>query len=162
MGIHDPRHHGPKDPNPPPDEDSAGTQWDRQWAAHHKLRRVTGLSALFRCMARGFAKRCPNCGRGAVVTGYLRPSAGCRACGEGYDHIRTDDLAPWISIMILGHLLLPAIISVERLWGPPFWLHLLIWIPVAVEAIVVLLPHAKGMALGLMWGLNIRGDEQQY
>lgn len=143
-------------------EDIPQTQWERDWAAQRRYRRITGLGALWRCMHRGFRKRCPNCGRGAVVSGFLRPNAACGHCGEGYAHIRTDDLAPWISIMALGHLILPAMISVERLWHPPLWLHALIWLPLTAELVVVLLPRAKGLALGLMWGLNLRGDEHQY
>lgn len=156
MGIpHDLDPTGRPDPAPPFE-----TDWDREWAEHRRLRRITGLRPLLRCLARGFARRCPNCGRGAVVVGFLQPNTACDNCGEGYAHIRTDDLAPWLSIMVLGHLILPAIISVERLWAPPLWLHLVIWLPLTIEAVIVLLPRAKGLALGLMWGLNLRGDEQ--
>lgn len=146
----------------PPVEDTPTTQWERDWAAQRRYRRVTGLGGLWRCMRRGFLKRCPKCGKGAVVSGFLRPNTACGHCGEGYAHIRTDDFAPWLSIMVLGHLLLPAMITVERLWHPPLWLHALIWLPLAVDFVFVFLPRAKGMALGLMWGLNLRGDEHQY
>lgn len=138
------------------------TQWEQEWAARRRYRRVTGLGGLWRCVRRGFSKRCPNCGKGAVVAGFLLPNAACEHCGEGYAHIRTDDFAPWISIMVLAHLLMPAMIAVERLWHPPLWLHAVIWLPLSLEFVVLFLPRAKGMALGLMWGLNIRGDEHQY
>lgn len=138
------------------------TDWDREWEIQRRNRRVDGLSGLARSMVRGFGKRCPKCGEGAVVRGFLLPNEACAHCGEGYAAIRTDDFAPWLSILLLSHLLLPAIISVERLWHPPFWFHLVLWVPIAVELIVAFLPRAKGMALGLMWALGLRGDEHQY
>jgi uncharacterized protein (DUF983 family) len=152
----------PESPVEKSDTPVPDTQWERDWAAQRRLRRITGLPGLMRCMGRGFRKLCPKCGKGSVVTGFLLPNTACESCGEGYAHIRTDDFAPWMSIMVLAHLLMPAMISVERLWHPPFWLHLLIWVPLAIEFVVVFLPRAKGMALGLMWGLNIRGDEHQH
>lgn len=140
------------------------TAWEREWeterAAHKELRR---RRPLLRSVGRGLRKRCPNCGApGTLILDFLRPTPECSACGECFSHIRTDDFAPWLSILVLGHLLMPAAISVERLWHPPLWLHLLIWIPVAAELIVAFLPRAKGAALGLMWSLGLKGDEHQY
>jgi uncharacterized protein (DUF983 family) len=95
-------------------------------------------------------------------TMFLRPVDHCPHCGEAFGHIRTDDFAPWLTILALGHILLPAMITVERLWHPDLWLQALIWLPIAVEFIRAALPRAKGVALGLMWALGLRGDEHSY
>jgi uncharacterized protein (DUF983 family) len=92
----------------------------------------------------------------------IRAGGCCPHCGEAFGQIRTDDFAPWLSIIALAHLLLPAMITVERLWQPALWLQALIWLPIAVEFIRATLPRAKGTALGLMWALGLRGDEHSY
>lgn len=146
---------------PDPDQRS---EWEREWDAKRaEARQRRDKRPLLRSVGRGLGKRCPNCGaRGTLILEFLKPTNGCGVCGEAFDHIRTDDLAPWVSIIILGHILLPAAISVERLWHPALWVHLLIWVPIAAELVVVVLPRAKGAALGLMWSLGLRGDEHQY
>jgi len=146
----------------PPDSEPR-TEWQVAWERCDAERRARRAARpLLRSVGRGFRKRCPNCGQGALVVQYLRPTSACPACGTGFDHIRTDDFAPWLTILILGHLLLPAAITVERLWYPPLWVHFLLWVPIGVEMVIVALPRAKGAALGLMWSLGLRGDEHQY
>lgn len=155
-------------PLPPPDRDSL-SDWEKDWLAHRAA--GPGSRPLLRSVWRGFRLRCPCCNQPGLMQEHsgrrrffpaLRPVSACPNCGESYDQIRTDDFAPWLSILALGHLLLPAIITVERLWQPPLWGQALIWLPIAVEFIRATLPRAKGTALGLMWALQIKGTEQSY
>lgn len=141
--------------------DETLTDWEREWLARQASDRRDPRPIL-RSIWRGFTKRCPRCGKGRVLSGFLKPARSCQVCTESYAAIRTDDLAPWLCILLLGHLLLPLIITVERLWAPPFWVHIAVWIPLGAEMAFVLLPRAKGMALGLMWALRLRGDEHQH
>lgn len=139
------------------------TEWQRQWDAENaRNARRRRDRPLGRSMWRGLCKRCPRCGHGSLVVQYLKPTSGCPECGEAYDSIRTDDFAPWLTVLMLGHLLMPAAVSLERLVHPPLWVHLVVWVPLGIEMVIVLLPRAKGLALGLMWSLGLRGDEHQY
>jgi uncharacterized protein (DUF983 family) len=131
---------------------------------------------LIRSLWRGLCLRCPCCNQSGLfqqapdhpqrwwarLVPALQQVDHCAHCGEAYHQIRTDDFAPWLSILALGHLLLPAIITVERLWQPPLWGQALLWLPISVEFIRATLPRAKGAALGLMWALQIKGTEQSY
>ena len=40
---------------------------------------------------RGLARRCPNCGEGATLTGYLTQVPACASCGLDFSEIRADD-----------------------------------------------------------------------
>lgn len=141
--------------------DDSLSDWEREWIARREGDRRDPRPVV-RSAWRGFTRRCPRCGEGKVLDGFLTPSAGCAVCGESYAGIRTDDFAPWLCILMLGHFLLPASITVERLWYPPLWVHVVLWVPLAAEMTRLLLPRAKGMALGLMWALRLRGDEHQH
>lgn len=139
------------------------TDWQRQWAAHHRSHRhLRRERPLMLSVWRGVCRRCPRCGESGLMVAYLKATPACAGCGESFAGIRTDDFAPWLSILVIGHLLVPAVISVERLWEPPFWVHLLVFGTLGAEMVLSCLPRAKGAALGLMWALGLRGDEHQY
>lgn len=148
----------------PPAREGERTAWEDEWEAHKALnaaeRRKRG--PILRCMARGLMLRCPKCGEGRVLRRFLEPNPACACCGENYSHIRTDDFAPWLGIFVIGHLLVPLAILVETWFHPSVPMHAAIWAVVGMEMVFFFLPRAKGMALGLMWSLNLRGDEHQH
>ena len=111
-------------------------------------------------MKRGIVMRCPCCGEGKIYRKYLKIVDHCGSCGEELGHIRTDDFAPWATILILGHIIAPFIVNVERNIAPPLWVSLSIFLPIIVVATLAMLPPIKGACLGLMWALRMRGDEQ--
>jgi uncharacterized protein (DUF983 family) len=110
---------------------------------------------------RGALLRCPCCGEGRLFRSYLKPAGDCSSCGEVYGDMRTDDAAPWLTILIVGHIVGPLIVMSERNFAPPFWVQIGIFIPATLLLTLWLLPHAKGALLGLMWALRLRGTEAQ-
>ena len=76
-------------------------------------------TAVWRILARGFSKLCPKCGKASIYERYLKPTPACSSCGEKYDHIRTDDFAPWLTLIALGHLFVPLVYHLETTYRPP-------------------------------------------
>ena len=114
-----------------------------------------------RSIRRGAFGRCPRCGRGRLFGAYLKPAGSCGHCGETYGDMRTDDAAPWLTILVVGHMVGPLIAVSERSFQPAMWLQVSIFIPATLILTLLLLPRAKGALLGLMWALRLRGDETQ-
>ena len=114
-----------------------------------------------RSIRRGAFGRCPCCGGGRLFGSYLKPAGACGRCGAVYGDIRTDDAAPWLTILVVGHIVGPLIVLSERSLAPPAWLQVSIFIPATLILTLLLLPRAKGALLGLMWALRLRGDETQ-
>jgi uncharacterized protein (DUF983 family) len=114
-----------------------------------------------RSLWRGFRKRCPNCGEGPIFRRYLKFVASCGHCGEALGHIRTDDFAPWLTILLLGHILVPSLGTIDFLWSPALWVILLVAVSLGFALALVLLPYSKGFCLGLMWALGLSGNERQ-
>lgn len=112
-------------------------------------------------MMRGLRRRCPRCGRGTLFRRYLKPVGVCPSCGEPLGHIRADDAPPYFTIAIVGHLVVPLVMLSERFLAPPTWLHLVVWPAFTLILTCTLLPLVKGMLVGLMWHLRLRGDEHQ-
>lgn len=69
-------------------------------------------------------------------------------------------MAPYFTILIIGHIVVPLVLFVEQLFVPPEWVHWLVWPPLTALAVLFALPRVKGAVLGWMWWLGIRGDEQ--
>ena len=75
--------------------------------------------------------------------------------------MRTDDAAPWLTILLVGHIVGPLIVISERSFQPSLWLQVSVFVPATLILTLLLLPRAKGALLGLMWALRLRGDEWQ-
>jgi len=106
---------------------------------------------------RGLAARCPACGKGHLFNGYLRVNDNCPACGEDLSHHRADDAPPYFTILIVGHFLVGLVLTVEKLWAPPLWIQLSIWLPLTVIMSLALLRPIKGAIVGLQWALYMHG-----
>ena len=110
---------------------------------------------------RGLGRRCPNCGVGRSFTGYLKVTGHCDHCRTELGHIRADDFPPYLTIAIVGHMVVPMLLMSEQLLSPPTWMLLGVAVPVTLGLTLALLPRVKGGILGLMWHLGLRGDETQ-
>lgn len=105
-------------------------------------------------MLRGLSCRCPNCGEGPLYRRYLKQVARCAQCGEAFDGIRADDFPPYLTILIVGHIVVPLILLTQPL-GLSTALQVAIWVPVTLLLVVLLLPRFKGAIIGLMWSLGM-------
>ena len=116
---------------------------------------------VLRSLWRGFKRACPACNQGKFFNGYLTLRDGCSHCGEPLGQIRSDDIPPYFTIAIVGHIVVPLILYTEQTSPPPFWLTMMIWPPLTLLLTILLLPRVKGAIVGLMWALGLRGDERQ-
>lgn len=116
---------------------------------------------IFESMRRGFLRHCPKCGEGLLFNGYLTPRPGCDHCGEDTGRIYTADIAPYFTILVVGHLVVLPMLVLEQLAHPPMWLQVAIWPAAALFLTLWFLPRVKGCIMGLMWALDLRGNEQQ-
>ena len=105
----------------------------------------------------GLRLRCPACGDGRLFWRYLKVNHACPACGEALHHHRADDAPPYFTILIVGHVVVAAILPVERAFAPPLWLHALLWLPLALVMSLWLLPRIKGAVVGLQWAFRMHG-----
>jgi uncharacterized protein (DUF983 family) len=62
---------------------------------------------------RALCRRCPRCGRGRLFAGYLRQVDRCAACRERYADIHSDDIAPWLTILVVGLVGTPIVVAIE-------------------------------------------------
>ena len=109
---------------------------------------------------RGALGRCPRCGQGRLLHRYIKLVDRCAVCGEAYGHFRTDDAAPWLTILVVGHLTVPVILISEMNFQPPLPLALAIYLPLIVGLTLFLLPRCKGVMAAVLWAMKAEGSEK--
>jgi uncharacterized protein (DUF983 family) len=110
-----------------------------------------------RALWRGFRKTCPQCGTGALFQSYLGIVKACPQCGEAMHHQKADDAPPYFTIMIVGHIVVPLMLVVEKVWRPELWVHFSVWLPLTAGLTLWLLPRVKGATAALQWALGMHG-----
>jgi uncharacterized protein (DUF983 family) len=110
-----------------------------------------------RSIMRGIRGTCPACGSGRLFRAWLKPVHECAACGEEMHHERSDDLPPYISIVILGHIAVGGFMMTDMIMAVDMWVHFAIWVPITILAALVTLQPIKGGVIGLQWALKMHG-----
>ena len=111
-------------------------------------------------IARGASGRCPNCGAGKLFRAYLKVNDHCAVCGEEFHHQRADDAPPYVTMFVVGHIVIGSLLAVETLTeNIPMWVHMLIWPLLAAGLCLLLLPPVKGALIALQWALRMHGFE---
>ncbi|MBC6416827.1 MAG: DUF983 domain-containing protein [Rhodospirillales bacterium] len=116
---------------------------------------------VLRSLLRGARRRCPACGRGRAFRSYLKPVDRCAACGMPLSQIRADDFPPYLTIFIVGHIVVPLVLFSEQTMEIPLAVQMLFWPLLTLALSLAALPLLKGAVVGLMWALRLRGGDEQ-
>ena len=100
-------------------------------------------------MKRGFSKKCPYCGLTPIFKGYVKTFSTCKSCGIKLSDYKSDDGPAYITIFIVGHLLIPLILLTEKYFSPSLFLQMLIWPLITIFTSLWLLPRVKGAFIGV-------------
>jgi uncharacterized protein (DUF983 family) len=112
-------------------------------------------------VSRGLVRRCPACGRGHAFQSYLKLVDRCAECDAPLGRIRADDMPPYVTMFIVGHVVVGlGLLGVQYLHLPQ-WFEMTFWPIVAVALTLGLLPYVKGGCVGAMWALRLTGEERQ-
>ena len=79
---------------------------------------------------------CPQCGARGLFDGVAKFAPKCRACGLDFTTFNVGDGPAAFLTLIIGALVVVLAISVELTWHPPFWVHILLWIPFTAAAVI--------------------------
>ena len=106
---------------------------------------------------RGFKNQCPNCGEGRVLRSYLKIADTCPSCGEKLSRAKADDGPAYLTIIVVGHLLVPIMGWLYAEFDPkPIWVAVG-FCGTATLLSLLLLPRFKGMIVGIQWAKRMYG-----
>ncbi len=108
-------------------------------------------------LRRGWRMKCPNCGTGPMMRGYLKTRDHCPVCDEDLSHHRADDGPAYVTVLITGHIVAPLMLWAYVEFRPD---PLVMAVSFSTGFIVValyLLPRFKGMFVALQWAKRMHG-----
>lgn len=117
---------------------------------------------LGQAVKRGILGRCPNCGQGRLFGKFLKVVDECSVCHEQFRHHRADDAPAYVVILIVGHIIVPLALLVEKLYQPPHWLAFSIWLPLTLLMSLALLQPVKGMIVAWQWAQRMHGFDPHH
>lgn len=112
-------------------------------------------------LVRGAKGTCPRCGEAALFRKWLKPVERCSHCRQDWSLQQADDFPAYIGILVVGHLLAPAVIAMIGTFHMSAWLTLAIILPVAVATLLVTLQHTKGAVIAFLWWHGIGAFKQE-
>ena len=113
------------------------------------------VPSLFTALGRGSRGRCPACAKRPLFAGFLRVAPECSNCGAPLGLARADDAPPYFTILIVGHIVIPAMLIMQKMSDPPTWLLSAIFVPLTIALAVGLIRPVKGATVGLMLSFNM-------
>lgn len=117
------------------------------------LRSTPGLRTGLR---RGIRRLCPACGQGQLFCGYLAVRPICDVCGNDNEQYPSDDFAPYVTMFLVLHLMVPLLVVADHTWDMSVWFEGAVALPIFLLATLALLPFAKGGVIGLAWAFGVK------
>ena len=108
-------------------------------------------------MLRGWRGKCPNCGTGPLLKGYLKVRDTCEVCSEELHHHRADDGPAYLTILIVAHLIGFGIHFAWSWFRPEPLVLATVFTVGSVALSLYLLPRLKGMIVGIQWAKRMHG-----
>jgi uncharacterized protein (DUF983 family) len=118
---------------------------------------VTDERLRWPAILRGWRGKCPNCGSGPILHGYLKVNADCTVCRQEFHHHRADDGPAYITILFVGHLMAPLLHWSFVHWRPEPLTLFTVFSVGCVGLSLYLLPRIKGALIGFQWAKEMGG-----
>ncbi|WP_436835943.1 DUF983 domain-containing protein [Lentibacter algarum] len=108
-------------------------------------------------MLKGWRRKCPNCGKGPLLKGFLKVQDECTVCHEELHHHRADDGPAYLTILIVGHIMMPALHIFFTHYRPEPLVLFTIFALGATLLSLYLLPRIKGAFIAYQWARGLHG-----
>lgn len=108
-------------------------------------------------MRKGWKRKCPRCGSGPLLSGYLTVNDTCTVCSEELHHHRADDGPAYLTILLVGHLMAPLLHIIFVAYRPEPLVLFTIFAVGCVGLSLYLLPRLKGAMIGFQWARMMHG-----
>jgi uncharacterized protein (DUF983 family) len=92
---------------------------------------------------------CPCCGARTLFDGVAKFAPRCRACGLDITSFNVGDGPAAFLTLIIGTLVTVLAITVQLTWEPPFWVHVVLWVPLTAAAVIWGLRAGKAALLAI-------------
>jgi uncharacterized protein (DUF983 family) len=92
---------------------------------------------------------CPRCANGPLFKGFATFAPKCRSCGLDFHAFNVGDGPAAFLTLIVGALITGLAIALELSVSPPWWVHVILWLPLTTLAVIFCLRFAKAALIAL-------------
>ena len=103
---------------------------------------------------------CPRCGKGRLFAGVIKFAPRCSVCGLDFAAFNVGDGAASFLVLIVGAIMTVLAVWLELSRSPPWYVHVLLWGPVALVLTLALMRFAKGLLAALEFRHEAHGGRQ--
>jgi uncharacterized protein (DUF983 family) len=121
---------------------------------------VSGEVPVLSPLAAALTCRCPRCGKGKVLKGLLAVASRCPVCDLDLHAEDVGDGPAAFVILILGALIVFGAAMLELKLAPPFWLHLVLWPPIALIGTILLQRRLKAWLIAMQYKHHLLDAER--
>lgn len=90
---------------------------------------------------------CPACGARTLFAGWVRFAPRCRACGHDFSSYNVGDGPAAFLILVIGALICAFALVLQVKASPPFWVHIVLWVPITTGLVLLSLRVSKAAML---------------
>ena len=90
---------------------------------------------------------CPRCGSRTLFKSVVSFADRCTSCDLDYSRFNVGDGPAAFLTLAIGTVLAILAIVVDQWFHPPFWVHVILWVPLTIGMVLYGLRIAKGMLL---------------
>ena len=98
-------------------------------------------------MAATLAGSCPRCGAKTLFNGWINFADKCRGCGLDFAAFNVGDGPAAFLILIVGAVVAVLAVWVQLAFEPAYWVHVVLWVPIATAMTIGGLRVAKAALL---------------
>lgn len=90
---------------------------------------------------------CAACGARTLFAGWVRFAPRCRACGHDFAAYNVGDGPATFLILVIGALVSALAVVLQVKASPPFWVHIVLWVPLTFALVILSLRVSKAAML---------------
>ena len=92
-----------------------------------------------------------------MFDGYLTVRGACPSCGEAFHHHRADDGPPYLTLLIVGHVVGPLMLWAYVRWEPSPAVFISAFSALSIVMSLWFLPRLKGLIVAVQWSKRMFG-----
>ena len=90
---------------------------------------------------------CPQCGHKTLFAGLGQFADTCSNCDLDFSSYNVGDGPAALLTLVIGALIIILALVVDSAFRPPFWVHVIIWVPFTAALTIITLRMAKAALL---------------
>lgn len=108
----------------------------------------------------GLTGCCPRCGKASIFRGLIAFVPRCQACHLDMSQFNVGDGAASFLILVVGAIVTGLAMWLELSRSPPWYVHVLLWLPLTIALSLGLMRLVKGLLLALEFRHGAREGRQ--